>query len=330
VSENEQGASKLGFLDSIAKLFRRREEAPASRAEGPGRWEKLDAEFDTAIRGLNQKIEEGRRSSAATEFGAEPSAQTAEEREAARKQRREAAHRAMREDIGKAHAALGTGLSGGDLEALARYVEELQGVTAPGRQSHSLLPRARYAIGEKLRREAGTLAATRLVALLEREKRTWPDPTHYNPSATQEEIERSRRRRLAETREAFLAEDLQKTSERLLGIVRGWGADYPDRGSPLWEECVLEGVGAGLRGQLLKDFVEVLRRDRDLLLDRVEASIGKELAALQGVLAGGVRSLEQASQAVESSLRVLDEMVPEIAWEEIRARSPRARGEFAS
>ena len=116
----------------------------------------------------------------------------------------------------------------------------------------------------------------------------------------------------------------------MVGIVRAWGADYPDRGSPLWEESVLEGVAAGIRGQLLKDFVELVDRDRDLVLSRTEAAIGKELAALQTAVAGGVHSIEQANTVVASSLHALDEVVPELVWQHVRSLLPQARGEFAS
>ena len=109
-----------------------------------------------------------------------------------------------------------------------------------------------------------------------------------------------------------------------------WGPDYPDRGGPLWEETALEGVAAGLRGQLVKEAVELLQRDREALLASAEAAIGKELDALHQVLKAGVSSLEQANQAVASSLRVLDEVVPQIAWERVRAELPKARGEWGS
>jgi hypothetical protein len=328
--EKGQGAGRLGFLDSLGRLFRGKPEAALVRPEAD-RLEQLGADFSAALQSLQQKIDEGRRGSAPTELGpAAAPAETSEQREAARTRRREESHRAMREEIGKAHAELGTELAGEDLEALAAFVRELEQSTSAGRGSHTLLPRARYAIGEKLRVESGALAVARLVALLERAKRSWPDPTRHSPGATPEEIERSRRRRLAEVRETFLASDFERTSERMLGIVRGWGGDYPDPGSPLWQECVLEGVAAGIRGQLLREFVELLERDRDALLGAIEASVGKELAALQGVLAGGVRSLEEASEAVDGSLRVLDEMVPEMAWERVRAVSPQARGELGA
>jgi hypothetical protein len=239
-------------------------------------------------------------------------------------QRKETAHREIREDIEKMHSRLGTGLSGADLDAIAAYLKELAAVSAAGRGSHELLPRARHAIAEKLRAEAGELAVAQLVALLQRQGLDWPDPTHHRSTATPEEVERSRRRQLADARESFLVLDLGKLSDRVHGIVRGWGSDYPDRGSPLWEESVLEGVGAAIRGRLIQQFVESLQRDREALLSRVEAAIGKEFAALQTALASGVQSVEQAHLAVASSLGVLDEVVPALAWEAVRIKPQQA------
>jgi hypothetical protein len=116
----------------------------------------------------------------------------------------------------------------------------------------------------------------------------------------------------------------------MLGVVPGWGADYPERGSPLWAECALEGVAAGIRAQLLRDFVDFLNRDRDALWSRVEASVGTELQELQRVLEGGAPSIERANAVMASSLRVLDELVPEVAWQMVRSALPHARGESGS
>jgi hypothetical protein len=325
----EQGSGKLGFLDPLARLFRprAREEAPAPKAEGPGRLDALGASFDAAIRGLDQKIEESRRATHTTAREAGPRERTAEDRAAESLRRMQEAHRAILEDIEQMHARLVTELAGADLKQLALWLEELHADSISGRDSRSLLPRLRHAIASRLSREAGALAVERLVALLRRQQLGWPDPTRHNPSASPEEIERSRRRRLGEVRESFLAHDLERTSQRLLGVVAGWKSDYPDRGSPLWEETVLEGVAAGLRGQLVKEATELLRRDRDLILDRAQASIGKELDAVHTALGDGVHSLDQANRAVASSLQALDEIVPEIAWQHVQSQLPHARGE---
>lgn len=325
MSKTEAGqGGRRGFLDSLGRLFRSTPEpaeAPSAPAGG------FAQQFDAAVRDLNEKIVAQRETRAGGPGIGASGGQTSEERAAERAKRIEAVRREMLEDIVKMHARLGTGLSGADLDAIHGVLEELADMAVAGKGSHELLPRARYAIVEKLRVESGGLAVARVVALLQRQKLDWPDPSRPSPSATPEEIERARRRRLAEVRSSFLGDNLARTAEFSQGIVKGWGGDYPDRGSPLWEGVVLEGVAAGIRGQLLRDFLELVRRDRDELLREAEATIGKETAALQQALAAGVHSLEEASRAVEGAFKVLDEVLPAIAWERIRAQLPAARGE---
>jgi hypothetical protein len=118
-------------------------------------------------------------------------------------------------------------------------------------------------------------------------------------------------------------------AQRAVGIVSGWGSDYPDPGSRLWEECVLEGVAAGIRGQLAHAFLEVLRQDRNAVVAGIEELIGKEVKELRSVLQAGVRSIPQANQAVASALRGIDFVAPDVAWKHVRAQLPLARGEFA-
>lgn len=320
---------RLGFLDSLGRLFQSRKSAGPGEPPTPAPasdFTRLEEDFQSAIRELNDRIAEQRRSSvrATGGVGADGSA---EERAKQKARRVLELHEAIREDIAKMHARLGTGISEADLDPLSDYLNELDAVATAGRDSQELIPRARHAIAERLNLEAGERAVVRLVALLRREGLAWPDPIHHHPKATPEAIERARQRRLSDVRELFLAQDLRRGGERLQGIVRGWGSDYPDRGSPLWEESVLEGVAAGIRAGLLRTFVEQLREDRELLLSRTEQSVGKQLAALQAVLEGGIHSVEQAKQAVSSSLRVLDEVVPGIAWELLEERLPEARGE---
>jgi hypothetical protein len=116
----------------------------------------------------------------------------------------------------------------------------------------------------------------------------------------------------------------------MLGMVKAWGAGYPDRGSPLWEECVLEGVAAAIRGQVVLECVEVLRREQEQLVNELEEKVGKDLAALQKAIQTGVTSIEQASRAAASALRVIDEVTPDLAWERVRSEVAHARGEWAS
>jgi hypothetical protein len=178
---------------------------------------------------------------------------------------------------------------------------------------------------ERLWREAGPLAVARLLALLQERHAVWPDPIRTGSHDSVEQIEAARRRRLADLRQSFLALDYARTAVRMMGIVRGWGGDYPDRGSPLWEETVLEAVACALRARLVLHAVEVLRRDLDALLARVTEAIGPEVVALQRLVAGGVNSIEQANRAVAGAMRVLDEVVPDMAWEHVQAELPELR-----
>ena len=325
----EQSEAKLGFLASLTKLFRseKTSEADAAADREPAGFDSLRQGFESALRELDEKAEACRRQAAAGATATVASGASAEMRAQDRAKRLDAIRLAIRQDVGALHEKLGTGL-GGELESLSGWIEELAGQAEAGKGSRELLPRIAFVVAEKLRREAGELAVARLVALLEAAKLPWPDPTRHRPSAEPEEVERSRRRRLGEVRESFANQSLLRTAECMLGVVKAWGIDYPERGTPLWEETVLEGVAAGLRGALVRDAVELLRRDREALLARTEDAIGKELATLQQVIASGVRSLEQANQAASASLRVIDEVVPEIAWQHVRGEIPRARGEW--
>jgi len=324
MSEAQDGQGKFGFLDSIAGLLRRKK-APATAAAPAEAANRVEAAFEAAIRELNKKVEEHGRAAGPTASGS-GAKRTQADRAAEREKRLVSAHRAMLEDIQKSHARLGTALAGQDLDALAGELSELEAIAVAGRDSHVFMPRARFAIANRVLHEAGELAITRLVALLGRADMGWPEPDA--PHSTPERAEQLLRQKRAQLRETFLAQGFGRTAERMIGIVQGWGSDYPDPGTWLWQETVLEGVAAGIRARLVEDFVEVLRSDRDLIMSRVEASIGEQIAALQDVVANGVHSMEQANQAVSTALRAFDQVVPEIAWEHVRSKLPEARGEF--
>lgn len=65
------------------------------------------------------------------------------------------------------------------------------------------------------------------------------------------------------------------------------------------------------------------------MLADAEAAVGAQLTALRAVVASGINSVEQATQAVAATMRVLDEVVPGLAWEHVQAELPAVRGEAA-
>jgi hypothetical protein len=319
--------SKPQFLDSLKHLFRAKPgEAQPAKPNEDRDFEQLRTNFDAALHDLDKKAEEYRRQRAAGSSAPGLVGSTGD-RAVERERYIANIRQTIRKDIGSMHEKLGTGV-GADLEALSTFLQEVAVEADAGKDSHELVPRARARAVQRVQKEAGELALARLEVLQLRQNLEWPDPTHHDPGAQPEEIESSRRRHLAEVRESFLGQSLSQTTERLLGVVTVWGSDYPHRGSPLWEETVLEGVAAGIRGDLFRECLEVARRDEDQIASLAEVSIGKELIKLQQVLKAGVTSVEQANQVGASALRVLDEVVPDLVWEHIRSQVPRARGEW--
>ena len=69
-----------GFLDSLARLFRRDEEAPEPELQRDGGLDALDAEFETAVRGIHERVEALRPDAGE---GLAPAGATEEEREVA-------------------------------------------------------------------------------------------------------------------------------------------------------------------------------------------------------------------------------------------------------
>lgn len=96
--------TKLGFLDSLARLFRREPEPMAAEGPGkqgePGGFETLRASFEAALRNLNEKAAACRRE-AESRSAAQLHAQRAEDREAERVARIESTRRKIRDDIEK-------------------------------------------------------------------------------------------------------------------------------------------------------------------------------------------------------------------------------------
>jgi hypothetical protein len=122
----QQGEGREGglrFLDGLARLFHGRAEKPAAAppAEAPGDGEPalgpVETEFEAALRALHATIEAQRASRPGPGAG---TAAAPVDRRAQQKRRMEAAHRAIRADVVAKHAALGTGIGEGDLDAPPR------------------------------------------------------------------------------------------------------------------------------------------------------------------------------------------------------------------
>ena len=172
--------SKPRFLDSLIGLFRDKPgEAPPTKPNEDRDFEAQRANFDAALHDLDEKAEEHRRQRAAASSAPGVSRSTAEERAAERERSSPTSVRpsARRSRL---HEKLGTGV-GTDLEALSASLEELAVEVDAGKDSHELVPRARARAVQRLQKEAGELALTRLELLWRRQDLEWPESTHPRP-----------------------------------------------------------------------------------------------------------------------------------------------------
>ena len=326
---NTEEHGKLRFLDSFVGIFRRKTEPEESQAEPPQSFEDVRARFDTALKDLEATIETHRQEMEGSAAARGSFKEAGAESEEHKIQRMASIHRQIRVDVEAMHAQLGTGISGSDIDELNQFLQEVAELSAGGEDSHELLGRARFTILRRLSVEAGELAVSRLRDLMNSADMTWPETLTYHPSTSPEGVARIRERHLAELKEYFLQSGIERMAQFLVGIVPAWKEDYPHQGSPIWDAVVLKAVAAGIRASLLKEFVEKVREDRAAIEEEVEELIGAELSAVDQCLKEGIDSIQDANRVVAGTMRILDEVVPDLAWERVHAALPRARGDWS-
>lgn len=307
----EPSQNNPGFFDALRHIFSPAEkETPTPQDD----FAAAQAPFNQALQRLNAKIEELQRDNSGARGGAGATAASAEE-----KLRRTALlHAAMRSDILALHRQLRTGIDAAELERLAAFMKETGAMAAAGRKALEVLPRCRHSVLLRLQREAGVLAWAELERLCAEAGVAWPETTHRDPLDTETEFEELRQKKYEENRAAFLDDDILRSGQLLLGIENAWKSDYPERGTPLWQQLALDGVGSALRARLLRHYYERLLQLREAILARAASTVGRELEELDRTVGTGVVTLQDAHRVAASSYRILDEVIPDIAWEMIR------------
>lgn len=314
MGENDQlKKNHHGFFDAVSGLFgAERKPLPASPADGS--FTEVQNSFNNALRQLNEKIELLRHETA-QELPGKESVETLAQ---AKQRRTERVHTAICEDILAMHLRLGTGIDRPALEKLAALLRECGEMTAQGKLSQEVMPRCRASILGRLHREAGSLAWAELEQRLATCNVAWTETTLRDPLDSDDEFERLRRLKYREIQEGFIDDDLLRSSRLILGIESAWQSDYPERDTPLWRELVLEGVATALRARIFGAFYERLLQNRDLILTKATELVGQELDGLNQTLGKAVTTLEDAHRVAISSYRVIDEVIPDVAWQVVR------------
>ena len=305
------------FFEAISQLFGKTSPPGRAATEQVPSLAEMENAFNAALQQLNGKIEDLRRQQLQAVSGtALPPAAHAEERERRMRQ----AHTRILHDILAMHRQLATGIDAPALDALATFLKECEAKVAEERSVPEVMPCCRSSILRRFHREAGDAAWVELEKRLTATNEAWPETTQRDPIEGEAAFERRRQLKYREMKDDFVNYDLARSTELIRGIERAWQADYPEPGTPLWRELVLEGVATALRARILQGYYERLLANKEKIVDRAAELVGRELGALQAVLAEkNLTSLEDAHRVATTSSRVLDEVIPEIAWQVIRS-----------
>lgn len=213
----------------------------------------------------------------------------------------------MLESILELHAALGTGYS---RERLVSLAEGLRSRACLLDMHEGLEERINGFVLCRLYRELGEVAWERLMAL----GVEWPDPPYVRP----EDVERAREWHLAEARKAFVAMPAAQAADLILGVVKVWGAIYPDPGTALWRELGLEAVAAAFRAELYLRAFSLWEARSGELESLVSGVLEKALSKGRELLASGVQTVAEADRVASETCRVVREELPEAVWDYLR------------
>jgi hypothetical protein len=313
--KNNNSANGPSFFEAISRLFSKPAPPPPA-AQAPSLAE-METAFNAALQQLNGKIDDLRRQQqpSVSATGLSPAAH-AEERERRMRQ----AHAKILNDILIMHRQLATGIDLPALDVLATFLQECAEKVDEERSVPAVMPCCRSSILRRFHLEAGGEAWAELEGRLTAQNEAWPETTQRDPIEDEAAFARRRQLKYREMQNDFINYDLARSTELIRGIERAWQADYPEPGTPLWRELVLEGVATALRARILQGYYERLMKDKEKIVDRATELVGRELAALQAALAEkSLTSLEDAHRVAMTSRRVLDEVIPEIAWQVLLA-----------
>lgn len=306
------------LFDAISQLFGKTppREAAASQPSLP----EIESAFNSALQQLNGKIEDLRQQQLAV-TGAGPVAAKSQAEE--RRQRMVLAHQQILTDILAMHRKLGTGIDQPDLDVLVKFLGECVAKVNEGATLQEVMPCCRRGILLRFHREAGGTAWAELEGLMSVAGVDWPRTTQRDPFESDDVFAHRLQLKHGEAFKDFVNYDIGRSAELILGIERAWQSDYPEQGSPLWRELVLDGVATALRARILQRFYDLLVKNKEKIVARAAELVGRELGTLQAVLAEkNLGSLEDARRVAMASSRVLDEVIPEIAWQLIRDEAP--------
>jgi hypothetical protein len=316
------GQGPFDFIDRLLGFFHHSD--PEEPIPPPSERAPLNKQFETSLIALEKTIEKQQREEESEiNFGWQRALKY--EDEDVKKNKAQKIYAKIRQDIESTHLRLDTGISSHELDLLKEYLVNANETFTSGKKSHEVLPRCSASILKRIHYEAGCLALNQMDDCLAKQNEAWPTRAPRNPAITTEEIQEIVKRNAITMRKNFINNSIHQSSLLIVGIVDVWKSDYPEDDSDLWKSVVLESVATALRAKLMHLFTTRLRHDREFIENKTTELIGSKVAELNHTLQGGVTSINDAHRVVSSSLKILDEVIPALAWEHLQKVVPEAK-----
>ena len=319
----QHSESQSGFLHNFKRMFAPAPPATVAPAPGADAWQPLiqeAKELGAAVQQLQQRTTELRGATSTSQRSTQASPTDVQ-------QALEAVHHQAAAAILALHTQLQTHLTLEELQHGQALMHELDAVVL-GASGGDLEQRIRAAAINRLVQECAPLAWQTLLTLMAQAGVSWSDPTGLSPHADAQDVQAARQRELAELEETFLASSLERSANRVFGVVENWKAHYPSPDSHPWKRMVLQAVGSGILGYLLSVADATLRGDAADFTARVEHVLHEELATMQQAVQVGVHSVTDADALMVSVTQLCEEVVPTMAWETVAPEVHKALQRF--
>jgi hypothetical protein len=311
------------ILHEFTRLFAPAPPATVAPAHGADQQQPLREE----VKHLEAALAQLRQKAAALRAATSPAPQSPHRSPADEQQALEAVHHQATAEILALHAHLQTHLTLEELQHAQALMHELDAVVL-GKAGKDLEQQLKATVITRLVKECAPLAWQTLLTLMARAQVAWPDPIGLSPHADARAVQAARQWELADLEETFLASSLERSANRVLGVVENWKAHYPSPESHPWKRMVLQAVGSGMLGYLLDIAVTKLREDSPAFTARVKHVLHEELATMQQAVQVGVYSVTEADALLASVTQLCEEVVPIMAWEAVAPEVHKALQRF--
>ncbi|MCA9795453.1 MAG: hypothetical protein KC910_26780, partial [Candidatus Eremiobacteraeota bacterium] len=206
-------------------------------------------------------------------------------------EQRQQARKCLEAAIMSMHARLGTGLDHDQSKRLAEFVKSHRPVA-----SAKLEAEVDQAVMGHLYFKVGELAWSHLGELIAANGLEWELSSELLHGRDPSDVKALKAQKTEEMRLEFLDMTPQETAEMMVGEVKVWSTLYPDPGTWLWKETVLQGVGSALRAGLYEQVLLLWEKRPEQLDSLLQQMMTRKLSEASAALRNGIHSLSEANK----------------------------------